>query len=298
MIKSDEQKTKKLMGGRVWNGFWWSTDSGSEGSDFDHGPDKRTDTRLLKGYIFGIEEFFLLEEKLGSWGLKFNLLNGELLVRTVPGLLHETTAVYFTYRTHTMFHHSWKERRDKIHLNWGGGSTDALLSSSLTVIEYVHRSGPRVHTKQPDSSFIPTDIQIPPAKPEPGTIWAGDVGVAFPTVVFQVVHRHESWALLLRDAWRKKAFSRGTWVQLVVGVKLFKHEFKVFWAKRARGGRGMKVMRITESMIVWHEGFCFSRRDLSSGDVRMLLHTLELTTNSPWSNTVDILLQEMLSERE
>jgi len=116
----------------------------------------------------------------------------------------------------------------------------------VTVIDYVYRSGPRVHTKQPDSSFIPTDIQIPPAKPQPGTVRAGDVGVAFPTVVFQVVRRHESWALLLpRDA-REKAFLRGTSVQLVVGVKLFKHEFKVVWAKRARGGRGMKVMRITE----------------------------------------------------
>ena len=75
-------------------------DSDSEDSDYDDGLDKRKDPRLLKGYIFGIEELFLLEEKLGSWGgflLKFDLLNGEVLVRTVPGLLHETTAQYFTF---------------------------------------------------------------------------------------------------------------------------------------------------------------------------------------------------------
>ena len=115
------------------------------------------------------------------------------------------------------------------------------------MIDYVYRSGPRVHSKQPDSSFIPANIQIPPAKPQPGTVRAGVVGVAFPTVVFEVAHCHESWALLLQDA-REKAFSRQTSVQLVVGIKLFKHEFKVFWARRGRRGHGMKVMRMTEKI--------------------------------------------------
>jgi hypothetical protein len=95
--------------------------------------------------------------------------------------------------------------------------------------------------KQPDSSFIPTDIQIPLEKPQPGTVRPGDVGVAFPTVVFQVVHRHESWALLLRDA-REKAFSRGTSVQLVEGIKLFKHEFK-------------SILGETSKRWTWYEGY-------------------------------------------
>ena len=74
------------------------TDSDSEDSDFDDGHDKRKDTRLLKGYIFGIEELQLLQEKLGSLGdflLRFDLFDGELIVRSVPGLIHEATARYF-----------------------------------------------------------------------------------------------------------------------------------------------------------------------------------------------------------
>ena len=115
------------------------------------------------------------------------------------------------------------------------------------MIDYEYRSGPRVHSKQPDCSFISADIQIPPAKPQPKTARIGFAGHAFPTLVVEVAHQHESWALLLQDA-RQKAFSRQTSVQLVVGIKLFKNDFKVFVAKRGPHGRGMTVLRMTEKL--------------------------------------------------
>ena len=106
-------------------------------------------------------------------------------------------------------------------------------------------TGVRVHSKQPDASFIPINIQIPPAKAQPGTGNPRFAGIAFPTVIFQVAHRHEPWHLLVRDA-REKAFSNQTSAQIVVGIKLFKNEFEVFWDRRGRRGRGMKIMRMTK----------------------------------------------------
>jgi hypothetical protein len=74
------------------------TDSDPDDSDSDDAIDNRKDERLLKRYIFGTEELQLLQEKFGSWGaflLRFDLLDGELIIRTVPGLIHEATALYF-----------------------------------------------------------------------------------------------------------------------------------------------------------------------------------------------------------
>ena len=113
--------------------------------------------------------------------------------------------------------------------------------------DYVWRTGNRVYTKSPDASFIPVNIQIPPAKAQPGTAKPGFIGTAFPTIVFEIAHHHEPWHILLRDA-REKAFSAHTSVQIVVGIKLFVKHFKAFWAKRHRQGRGMKVMRMTEKL--------------------------------------------------
>jgi hypothetical protein len=120
------------------------------------------------------------------------------------------------------------------------------------MIGYLYRTGARAYSKQPDASFIPLNIQIPPAKAQPGTTRPGFGGVAFPTVVFEIAHKHEAWHLLLRDA-REKAFSNSTSVQIFVGVKLFKNAFKVFWARRDnRRGRGMKIMRMTEKLSLNH----------------------------------------------
>ena len=103
-----------------------------------------------------------------------------------------------------------------------------------------------MHTKSPDASFIPVNIQIPPAKVQPGTAKPGFIGAAFPTVILEMAHHHKPWHVLLRDT-REKAFSARTSIQVVVGIKFFASDFKVFWAKRHRQG-GMKVMRTTEKL--------------------------------------------------
>ena len=74
--------------------------SDPDDSDSDDAIDTGKDERLLKRYIFGTEELQLLQEKLGSWGgflIRFELLDGELIIRTVPGLIHEATAQYISY---------------------------------------------------------------------------------------------------------------------------------------------------------------------------------------------------------
>lgn len=110
--------------------------------------------------------------------------------------------------------------------------------------DYMWRTG---NIKSPDASFIPVNITIPPAKVQPGTAKPGFVGAAFPTIVFEIAHHHEPWHILLRDA-HEKAFSPRTSVQVVVGIKFFKNEFKAFWAKLHVRGKGMKVMRMTENI--------------------------------------------------
>lgn len=57
------------------------------------------DCRFLKGYVFGKDEFELLTEKLetrGNFRLKFELVDGHLLIRIVPGLAHGTSAGFFS----------------------------------------------------------------------------------------------------------------------------------------------------------------------------------------------------------
>ena len=60
-------------------------------------------------------------------------------------------------------------------------------------------------------------------------------------------HKHELWHMLVQDV-REKAFSSRTFVQLVVGVKISKNEFKAFWGKRSPRGRVMEIMHMTEKI--------------------------------------------------
>ena len=83
-----------------------TTDVGTEVEDFQHEdftarPTISKDPQILKGYIFGLDQFRLLSEKLKvgvheNFRLKFDLWNGYLLIRTVPGLAHGTSAGYFS----------------------------------------------------------------------------------------------------------------------------------------------------------------------------------------------------------
>jgi hypothetical protein len=57
------------------------------------------DPRVLKGYLFRLDQFRLLSDRLkvhGNLRLKFDLSNGYLLIRTVPGLANGTSSGYFS----------------------------------------------------------------------------------------------------------------------------------------------------------------------------------------------------------
>jgi hypothetical protein len=67
--------------------------------------------------------------------------------------------------------------------------------------------------------------------------------------VFEIAHRNETYARLKRDA-RRKAFSLRTSIQVVVGIKLYKRHFQVFWGGRAAAGHGMKIVKQTQKLSV------------------------------------------------
>lgn len=81
-----------------------TTDAGTEAEDVQDQdltapPTVPKDPRVLKGYLFQLEQFRLLSEKLrvrGNFRLKFDLWNGYLLIRAVPGLSHGISAGYFS----------------------------------------------------------------------------------------------------------------------------------------------------------------------------------------------------------
>jgi hypothetical protein len=176
--------------------------------------------------------------------LKFELVDGHVLVRIVPCLAHGASAGFFSDELQDWAKVPNATGLAKYTLKNINDSSMPLSNSSLTMTDYVWRTR---NAKSPDASFIPVNIVIPPAKVQPGTAKPGSVGVAFPTIVFEIAHHNEPWHILLRDA-REKAFSAQSSVQVVIGVKLFKKEFKAFWAKRHAQGRGMKIMRMTEKI--------------------------------------------------
>jgi hypothetical protein len=68
-------------------------------------------------------------------------------------------------------------------------------------------------------------------------------------VVFEIAHRNESWNRLISDAGRK-AFSSNTSIQVVVGIKIHRTKFRMFWGRRRRSGQGMCIKKITPKLDV------------------------------------------------
>jgi hypothetical protein len=116
-----------------------------------------------------------------------------------------------------------------------------LLFRRLIVLDYKYDN---THTKQPDSSYTPRDLTCPPALPQPEYD-----NIPYPTFVIEVAHKHEPWEQLRADA-RYKAFSRQTSIQIFVGVKIYTKHMKLFWAKRAAVGHGMKIMRTSPKIKI------------------------------------------------
>ena len=96
-------------------------------------------------------------------------------------------------------------------------------------------------SKSPDNSYVPRDIQVPPAKLKPGT------NIPYPTIVIEVNHNHEGWNKLKRDA-RTKALARMTSIQIIIGITIFTSHFRIFWARRSATGTGMNIQQTTPKL--------------------------------------------------
>jgi hypothetical protein len=97
------------------------------------------------------------------------------------------------------------------------------------------------HSKLTDNSYVPRDITIPPSKLKLGS------NFAYPTVVIEVGHHHESWKHLKDDA-RTKAFTARTSIQVFVGIKLYTSDYQMFWACRSPTGGGMNIQDETPKL--------------------------------------------------
>src|SRR5436305_7224755 len=117
-----------------------------------------------------------------------------------------------------------------------------LLSLTSTDYEWSPRG-----SKSPDYSYLPRDITIPPANPNPKSIRPGFVGRPYPTMVVDIAVENESWRRL-KDGARAKAFSRLTSIQVFVGVKVYKNTFRAIWGKRRAVGHGMHIQQQTEKL--------------------------------------------------
>lgn len=84
---------------------------------------------------------------------------------------------------------------------------------------------------------------MPPARLKPGT------NVPYPTVVLEVAHKIESWRRLKDDA-RKKAFSRMTSIQVVIGIKIYERHIRCFWGSRGANGTDMVFREQTSKLDV------------------------------------------------
>jgi hypothetical protein len=99
--------------------------------------------------------------------------------------------------------------------------------------------------KQPDCSYVPVNLTVPPALGNPITITPQNpLGDPFPTMVFECAYTNEDWARLMNDA-RTKTFAATTSIQLWIGCKIYKSDrsFRCVWGKRRVQGHNMRIMR-------------------------------------------------------
>ena len=205
---------------------------------------------VIQEFKMGFDEFDLLMEKfnkqLKDYVVKFELFDGYLYVRSVPGAVHGILSGCFRS---ILSQWSWNPDRPGLQHQPLIDASDASTYPCfliLTVIDYKYGN---VRSKSPDASFIPHTITIPPAKAQPQTSKPGYTGLAYPTVVCEVAHKHENWTRLINDA-RQKAFARNTNIQVFFGVKLYRHHIRFVWAKRGRNQRGMKIMCTTDKLPI------------------------------------------------
>ena len=168
--------------------------------------------------------------------------DGYLNVRVIPGDLHGAASTAFNYPIE-----SWANNLQPVPpgiipslRNRSDACSISCLLLWLMQVDYKYDDQ---SSKSPDNSFVPRNIQAPPAKLKPGT------NIPYPTLVIEVYHKHEGWKELKRDA-KTKAFSQMTSIQIIIGIKLFTSHFRVFWAHRSPTGTGMNIQGTTPKLDV------------------------------------------------
>lgn len=210
----------------------------STSSIIDHG--------LISDWIMTFETYEVLRPQLPMWRGLYKVIvdldDGCLHIRVVPGDIHAAASSAFNYSIE-----SWANNLQYVPpgtisrlRNRGDASRSSPFSLWLMQVDY--RYNDRA-SKSPDNSFVPRDIQVPPAKLKLG------MNIPYPTIVIEVGHNHEGWNKLKGDA-RMKAFSRMTSIQIIIGIQIFISDFRVFWARRSATGTGMNIQQTTPKLDV------------------------------------------------
>jgi hypothetical protein len=150
--------------------------------------------------------------------LIFEYDQGFLRVRRVPQHVHECLC----------------GRAGIIILSWANYSNTAdppLLAVGSTDYTW----SPPGYQKYPACSFRPLALTMPPTKPKLGGEVINGRVPPYPTLVFELVHDHESWRQFKADA-SQKAFSESTSIHVFIGVKVYKEHLRAFWGVRRENG--------------------------------------------------------------
>jgi hypothetical protein len=187
-----------------------------------------------------------LPKKFDHYKVKYELEDGGIVINAVPADIHARAVHAWSTMIEIWGSNYTIEILHESPLEYTGDAGIILGHSSTYFLDYPWSQRGK---KSPDSSFTPRDITSPPARIKPNTFGLGP-GFMYPTIVYEVAHRNESWRRLKDDA-RNKAFSRLTSIQVFVGVKIYAHHFRAFWAhRRTNPNYGMYIQQTTTRLDV------------------------------------------------
>jgi len=169
--------------------------------------------------------------------------SGYMRIRTVPSQVHEVLMGYLRSDLQKWANSSAPRGQDDPFLDMGSaGMLPDRVSCVADAQDYTW--GQRVKgRKSPDLSFRPQALTVPPGKYQLRR--AGNEH--YPTMVIEVAYRNESWRRLVDDA-RRRAFAAQTSIQIVLGIKIYKHHFRCFWGRRSARGYGMNIIQQTDKL--------------------------------------------------
>ena len=217
--------------------------------------------------------------------------SGYLRIRTVPAQPHEIVIdalreLFFEFCNSST---PGAQAKPMQGLGSPGIFTDRVIRSAANDQDYNWgvRRGSR-GTKRPDASFKPRRLTVPPAKNQVRMA----LNRMYPTIVFEVAHKNESYRRLVTDA-RRKAFAGSTSIHVLLGVKIYERHFQCFWAKRHRSGQGMSIMQRTDKLPLrtpTQITFSIPQQDIWWG---VAAQAIPLTTTPNYALSLDWLRQRI-----